>query len=214
MGVSQIMLRSVDLCNLYTYQYAKNLIDKLTIPHSEATNETANAWIDSVKVRENNGRDDVTDYLMPASPGSMLSTIEYPSNPMPEVQSWIASATQNEEKYRDCDKNVKQKDEEVQPSLHQLVTEHLNGQGGVADAEEILRQIRAQVNACLNEMQTELGEWNAKLMPAEGSLKAVVNDLANYKTSIFRKNLTDEKKQMYVWPRSILPKCNVKYDAM
>lgn len=194
MGVSQIMLRSVDLCNLYTYQYAKNLINKLTIPHSEATNETANAWIDSVKVRENNGRDDVTDYLMPASPGSMLSTIEYPSNPMPEVLSWMASATQNEEKYRDRDKNVKQKDEEVQPSLHQLVTEHLNEQGGVADAEKILRQIRAQVKACLNEMQTELGEWEAKQMPAEGSLKAVVHDLANYKTSIFRKNLTDEKK--------------------
>ena len=76
MGASEIVFRGEDLSDIYALKAANIIINKMLNSTKDA-DSIANGWIDSpqVNIRENNGFDNVIDYMLEKTPKFSMSTI-------------------------------------------------------------------------------------------------------------------------------------------
>lgn len=183
-GACEIIYRGDTLAEIYQAKAAQILINKLTTTDDDA-NVIANAWIDSaeVKIRENNGRDDVIDYLATRDAQWSLS-INDMDNPTPEVDNCIQVNRINPD---DITKKTEQLLTRTNTKLQELIAKHLNGEGGVALAKNVLDEVESQIDICLKEMQTEKEEMTTSLPLNKSKIDSLIAEVKRL-DGIFQKS--------------------------
>jgi len=191
LGVCEIMFHGEDLRDIYANKAAKRLIERL-LNSCIDTDVIVNAWIDSpeVNIRENNGFDNVIDFMLPKQPSFQFTSIDDKANATPEVDSYLNTARPKD---GIVDGKIKELSDRVFNKLHDLIKKEINQECGIGGAENIVVAIQAQVNLFLNEMNSEVEELKDQLPKIESSLKIAIKDLSDYNGKFFKRSSTLEE---------------------
>lgn len=191
LGVCEIMFHGDELKELYAEKSAKRLIERL-LNSCINTDVIVNAWIDSpeVNIRENNGFDNVIDYILPKNPTFQFTSIDDKANATPEVDSYLATA---KPKDGTIDLRIKELSNRVEQELHKLLKKEINQECGIGGTENIIIGIQAQINLFLGEMNNEVEDFKDLLPKIDSSLKIAIKDLSDYNGKFFKKRSTLEE---------------------
>lgn len=192
LGVCEIMYHGEDLKELYACKATQHVIERLLNGGCVDTNTIVNAWIDSEKVniRENNGFDNVINFLLSLQPPYPFTSIDDKSNPANEVESYVKSSLPKD---GDVEKKVKELKERVIKELRSLIKKEINQECGVGACESIVLGITSQVDIFLAEMCEEVEALKIQLPKIESSLKIAIKDLTELNGKFFkRKNSLEE----------------------
>ena len=185
MGACEILYRGNEISKIYSIKAAKLLIERL-FNSCEDADVIVNAWIDSqeVNIRENNGNDNVIDYLYDKVPKYDL-TINDNGNAMPEVETYLNSVAANSEKLNE---RTLQLTSRVKEQLRNLLERHINKECGISTAENIIAGIQAQVEIFLGEMKSEKEQLVDNEPRYKASIETAVADLSDYDKKFFKKS--------------------------
>lgn len=184
MGVCEIMYRSSDLSRYYSMKAAKYVIEQM-LNSCEDADAIANTWIDSVNIRENEGNDNVIDYICSKEPRLSDFNINDPSNPRPEAEMFIAG-----NKYRDgvLDGRADELKAKVSEALERLMFEQINKECGIASAANIIGSLKSQVAIFLSEMKSEKESFQNMEAKLKSTLDIACDDLSDYDRKFFKKS--------------------------
>jgi hypothetical protein len=177
LGMSEITFRATELSELYSEKAAREIAAALLSPGSNADTE-ANTWIDTEKIRENNGRDDVIDFLLKKNPNVMLSAIYDNANPDADIKNYRIQkgvAVDSNELTAKVDE-LKQR---IKASFQAKIRDIVNSRGPVY-AQEFIGQTRVQIDICLKEMRDELQGFQSSITAKDSAIKTAVEE---YKTA-------------------------------
>ena len=186
MGVCEILFKGDALQLIYNYKVVKALIDRLRSSSADMDVE-ANAWIDSpeVNIRENNGKDNVIDFLLDKNVKYPITEINERVNPHPEVEGFLNGSAAP--KQDEVDAKVTELSRRVKGELNKLITAHINQEEGVEKTRKLLDILLQQVTVFKNEMNNELkGIESDKLPKAENALNAAESDLSEYNKKLIK----------------------------
>ena len=206
MGASEIVFRGADLSRIYAIKTSNYIIENL-LNSCVDTDSIVNNWIDKpeVNIRENNGMDNLIDYLMPKNPKFPMAEINDPENAESEVFTFVASSMPKDE---DVMRRSAEKQERVRTELHRLIVAQTNRNCGVGAAEKVIMGLKAQIDVMLGEMRSERDEFSEKAPRIEQSLKAQANELAEYNGKFFKsKGKLEERKQDLIGTGNVLAVC-------
>ena len=177
MGACEIVYHSDILAEIYKYKAAVNIIDRL-FDYCGGANNIANDWIDSIKIRENNGQDHVTDYIAPKEPryALILEKANY-KDPSYAVNTNIFTNRLNGD---EIDEKIETLRTKVCGELRNLLIANINKECGVALAKNILEEIRVQIGFCLAEMKQEKEYLTKMKSSLKTNLETTVADLKCY----------------------------------
>ena len=194
LGVSEIVFHTQILADVYCRLAARLLIGKM-LNSENSMNDVANAWIDmpSVNIRENNGQDNVIDYIMKKQPRFPIADIDDKKRPEAEVHTWLTQVTDEAEDVKTYPAKVAELLDKVKKELALLVRQRTNRSGGIKETIELLTCINGQIELFLGEMNEEKTAYQERQRPLEASLQATINDLAGYSRPLFGVNRTSEK---------------------
>ena len=164
----------------------RRVIDRL-LNNTVDVDAKVNAWIDSgeVNIRENNGQDNVIDFLLPLQPNYSFTSIDDKSNPTPEVESYVKSSMPKD---GEVVKKIKELKDKVEPELLKLIKKEINEECGVATCERLLDGIEKQVDLFLGEMQDEVKDLKEDKLPKmQASLELAKKDLVELDGKFFKK---------------------------
>lgn len=155
MGICEVIYNGETLSEIYSIKASKNIIERL-LNSCVDTDLIVNSWIDSaeVNIRENNGNDNVIDFLWSKAPKYDLNVSDY-GNPKPEVD---INLDQNAVDSQKINGKVTELTTRVRGELRKLIVKHINTECGVSTAKNILDGIRSQVDIFMGEMQSEKDE--------------------------------------------------------
>lgn len=193
-GMCEITVNSNELSSLYSMKAAQYIIDDLLSCTDDAT-APATGWINDMQIRENNGFDQVIDYMFPANPRSEMPEIINCSSPSGEVNSWLDVVARQADDIRNYPEKVQELSTRVENNLDTFVDSNLQAHG-VMFAKNVLEAIIAQIDACYNEMTDELGIYRENKNVAEGLLNSAIATLTNYDHPWYslKHNFTEEYK--------------------
>jgi len=197
LGVSEIIYSGKELSEIYAMKAAKKYINELTNSKEDGATAAA-AWIDdpSVNIRENNNFDHVIDFMLSRTPKHPLEGIEDKSNPKPECLNYI----ERERTESGLEERLLDKTKQVKKSLHDLVVAHLNRDGGVGGARDILNSIQADIDIFLGEMESEKEDWKKKEDSLTSTLGIDAEDLESASGKLFNrilgKNIKEAESQL------------------
>lgn len=193
-GVSQILFHTQMLVDVYARLAAKVLAEQLLNSDNDMTT-VANAWIDmpQVNIRENNGQDNVIDFMFSKQPRFPLADIDDKRRPETEVKAWLTQVTEEADEIKNYQDKVRELLGRVKTEIAKLVANHANRTGGVKETIDLLGTINGQIDLFLGEMNEEKGDLQARVKPLEGTLEGAMKDLAGYRAPIIGKNRTNEK---------------------
>lgn len=191
LGVCEILFRGQDLGEIYSIKAAKRLIEQLLNSCVDA-DTIVNQWIDSkeVNIRENNGFDNVIDYMLNKSPRYPFSAIDNRANAQQEADMYINSAMPKD---GEVDEKIQSLSKRVSDELHKLMVKEVNQECGIGAAESIILGIQAQVNVFVKEMNEELSDLSSRKPGLEAAVKMAVKDLSDYDSKFFKKSSKTEE---------------------
>lgn len=191
LGVCEVLFRGDDLSEIAAIKSAKRLIEQLLNSCVDA-DTIVNHWIDSkeVNIRENNGFDNVIDYMLSKTPRYPFSAIDNRANAQPEVDIFINSAMPKEGVIND---KIQDLSKRVCNELRKLIVKEINRECGIGAVENVIIGIQAQVNVFLNEMNTELEALKNRKPSLEAAVRMAVKDLSEYDSKFFKKSSKTEE---------------------
>ena len=194
LGVAEIKFDGDRLHSLYSLKAAQALARKLLTSQKDVNN-LVNTWIDTpdVNIRENNGQDNVIDFILSKSVRYPLASIEDLENPSLESREWIRAVAEEASDVKRYVDRVRELSDRVQAQVDALVAQYINEDGGVQLTKDILETVNGQIEVFLSEMTTEQTTINDRMKPLEAQLAGAENALRTYKKPFFGKNLTEDK---------------------
>jgi len=194
LGVSEIIFSGEELAHIYALKAAKRYISDLKGGRVDAEGE-ASSWIDSpeVNIRENNNFDNVIDYMLNKNPKAPMEEINDKDNAKGECDVYIA----NNILEPDLNNRILQKIDTVNKNLHNFIVKHVN-ESGISGAKEVLKAIKEQVDIFMDEMKTELDDFQKKEKSLEVQLQTAIEDLTNESgkiVNLFRKSVVKEAEE-------------------
>lgn len=172
-GMSEITFRASELSALYSKKAARELASALLNPGSNADHE-ANTWIDTVQIRENNGHDQVIDFLLSKNPKSVLQDIYDKANPMADITNY-RNLTGVAVSSSELTNQVDQLKTRIKLSFDQKVDQLVNSKGPVYTTE-FLDQLEAQVQICMEEMKTEREDCNNAVHARNSAINTAIEE--------------------------------------
>lgn len=174
MGACEIVYHGKDLAEIYRMKAAINIIARLNSSTADV-NIIANSWIDSaeIRIRENNGSDDLTDHLGSKTPRFNL-TINNTSRP---EDDYNPNKLSNELDKEELEQKVQSKLETARAGLRDLIINHINRDGGIATAKGILSELDSQMSICRKEMTEEKLELVEKIATLNTQIENIAKQL-------------------------------------
>ncbi len=188
LGACEILYRGSELGDIYAIKAAKQIIERLQNSCEDA-DMIVNSWIDSpaVHIRENDGNDNVIDFLYDKSPAYEMSIINDMSNARPEVNMYLDSVKVKEDV---ISAKVNELSSRVKVELNRLMVDCVNKECGISTAKNVLEGIMVQVSLFMNEMKREKEDLLALAPRREAELETAIADLAEYDGKFFKKRDT------------------------
>lgn len=173
-GISEIVYDSKTLSDTFVDKTVSRIATRLLIPLGDANIE-ANAWMDSVKIRENNRKDDVTDYIADSNiaPFSVSDATDVSNDA--KIYSSVMAV-----KPADLSAKVDVLKEKVQASFDEFITKKMNADGGVGTALSIIDELGLQIDLCLGEMRNEIAEKNLMKPQLQSEKEGAIKDLEHF----------------------------------
>lgn len=193
-GMCEITVNSNELSSLYSLKAAQFIIDTLLSSTADATTP-ATGWINDMQIRENNGYDQVIDYMFQGKPKGELPEITNCSSPEGEVNFWLNRVAREADDVKGYPQKVLELSNRVERELDSFVDKHLQ-ENGVKFTGNVLDSIVAQIDACYEEMRNELKKFKEDETKYTGALDSAKAVLANYDHSWYSlsPNRTEEYK--------------------
>ncbi len=183
-GACEILFRGDELAKIYALKASQKVIQLLTSGCNDMST-VANQWIDENKLRENDGRDDVIDYLLDQKPKYPLQDITDTLNPHIEVEQYQLSSMP---KMQDIESKRTNKIKEVQDTLDKIIIKYLNQECGIDNFENLIIGLQQQVEIFVGEMTEEVSELESKRPLLEVNLKTLNNELVEIASKTFMIN--------------------------
>lgn len=183
-GVSEILFDNQSLAKIYANKARIQIISHMLNGGCDDPSAIANAWIDDNHLRENLGKDDVTDYFMAPAPQYMFDSIDDYTNPKPECEQFIEHMALPKEK--DLTQKLTDLQDRVAKELDKLIDTQLNRDCGVYLTEHILHSILKQVELCDEEMKEEMDDKQTRGALLKNAVDSKAKELEEC-TGIFNK---------------------------
>ncbi len=173
LGMSEITFRASELSALYSEKAARELASALLNPGSNV-NIDANTWIDTEQIRENNGQDQVIDFLLPKNPHSVLQDIYDKANPLADINNYrnLQGVAVNT---TDLTAKVEELKKRVKSSFERKIRDLVNTKGPVY-ASDFIGQVKDQVAICLNEMRAEREACVNSVTARDSAVKTAIEE--------------------------------------
>ena len=186
MGICEIVYDGNTLSDIYAIKASKNIIERL-LNSCVDTDLVVKSWIDSpeVNIRENEGNDNVIDYLWPKAPKYDLNVSDH-GNPKPEVDINLDSNQVDSQK---INAKVTALTSKVRGELRKLVAKHINTECGVSTVKNILDGIRAEVDVFMGEMQAEKDEFVDREPAYVAQVETAIQDLKTADSKFFKRGI-------------------------
>jgi hypothetical protein len=180
MGISEILFDGDLLSKLYSLKAARRIIQRLSNACiSKDVNAVANSWIDSpeVNIREDNGQDNVINFILDKTPKIKFSdsTINSTANPKIDVDIYLDEIARPNKGAVDGKINEILLRSRVE--LRKTLVYKLNEEFGIGSSINFLDEVERQLNIFLKEMNDELKDWQIKNKQADGRVESSINDL-------------------------------------
>lgn len=173
LGMSEITFRASELSALYSEKAARELASALLNPGSNVNNE-ANTWIDTEQIRENNGQNQVIDFLLSKNPQTVLQDIYDKANPMADIKNYQGlsgvAVDPNE-----LTQKVGELKHRVKASFAEKIRMLVNTKGPVY-ASEFIGQVKSQIEICLKEMREEKETFQNAVNARESAVKTAIEE--------------------------------------
>lgn len=181
-GISKITFRASELFALFSTMAARELAAALLNPGSNA-NIDANTWIDANQIRENNGQDQVIDYLLPKNPRMPFNSVYNEANPMSDVETYRESPGV-EVDIKDLNAKVDALKERISTSFHDKIRNLVDANGPVY-AMEFIDQVKSQIEICNTEMENERQECLDAITARNSAIKTAIEEYKEAKGKFF-----------------------------
>lgn len=183
-GCAEIVFDGNRLAKIYERKAVVQLINKMLNGGCDDPAIIANNWFDKTKIRENQGKDDIIDYFMPARPPFTLTDLDSPDNPLPECQQFISNRAM--ESQTKLDEKLLSLQNRVDEALTNLLQEQANRECGIYLCQQILLSILNQTELCDDEMKQEKEALDENMPRLESALTTSCKELESYMTHIFK----------------------------
>ncbi len=184
LGMSEITFRAKELSKLYTEKAAREIAAALLNPGSNVDN-AANAWIDAEEIRENNGEDEVIDFLIDKNPRIPLAAIYTPANPWTDINNYrqqVGVAVDS----RELNERVNALKDRISKSFIEKARELVNTKGPVY-TQEFISQVGEQITIMLQEMRDELQGFQSAVTAKQSAIETAVNEFKEANGKFFGK---------------------------
>ena len=173
-GTSDVVFKGKEVANTYAKKVIVRMIQR-AFNSKEDGNRLATTWIDKMKIREDNGQDQVIDFLCAKKPKLSLEITDQ-KDPKAEVdlycESVLKSATDSAEKGK------KELVSNVPPELEAAVSNYLkSGDCFVSTTKDFLSSVKEQINIFIGEKETEKAEFEGKTPSLKQKLEIAIKNL-------------------------------------
>lgn len=182
-GTCEIVFKGEDIAQIYALK-ASNRIIQLLLNSCESGNTEANRWIDSpeVCIRENNGHDNVIDYLFDMNSRIDLSQISDCSDPMTDINAYYSTAIPS-----DLNNKVLVLRNRVASELQKEVSKLVNkGECAISTALDTIKHITKQVQIFLDEMRSEQSKYEKNSPILKEQLETAIRELKDYQNRLIK----------------------------
>lgn len=185
LGMSEITFRASELSALYGEKAARELASILLNPSSNADTE-ANSWIDTEQIRENNGQDQIIDFLLSKNPQTVLQDIYDKANPVADINNYkgLSGVAVNPTELTTKISELKYR---VNASFSDKIRTLVNSKGPVY-ANEFIEQVKSQTEIFLKEMRDEKEKFENACNTREIAIRTAVEEFKDANKKIFGKN--------------------------
>lgn len=188
MAACEIIYSGSTLSNIYQLKAQSLIIDRL-FNSCEDANNIANGWIDSaeVRIRENNGENQLTDTIHPLCPEYPFSVSCYES-PEAEIEQ---SKSLNKIREEELKKIIEEKVASVKSELRKFMAANINRECGLQLSQDVVAQLQAQIVICLNEMREEKDNLEKTQQINESTINSYATTLKNIANTFFKRGLSN-----------------------
>ena len=193
-GACEILFKGKQLAEIYSLKATQRLIQLLLSGCNDITS-VVNQWIDEIKIRENNGRDDIIDFLLNKNPRYPLADISDEINPNVEIEQYLSAAKADLDK---VEARRVEKLQETQETLDELLKKQLNQDCGIDNFENIILGVQQQIELFIGEMVEEEEDLMTRTPQIEITIKTLTAELTEIASKTFilnKKNKLDQKKE-------------------
>ena len=175
-GVCEICYRGGELKKIFTEKVVQRIVERLLNSCAD-TNSIANNWIDAEQIRENNQKDQVIDYICGKTANIPFNAINTPASPKGEVDAYLTNLALP--RPAEVEAKLATLKERIEPSLLALVQKQLNQECGIYSILGVLTNIMQQVEICLDEMRSELEDFQNKEPGLISAKDSAIQELIN-----------------------------------
>ena len=182
LGMSEITFRASELSALYREKAARELAAILLNPNSNADID-ANSWIDTEQIRENNGQDQIIDFLLSKNPQTVIQDIYDKTNPKTDIDNYrglhgvVVNPTELTAKINEIKQRIKS-------SFSDKIRTLVNTKGPVY-AIEFIGQVQSQTEIFLQEMRNEKETFENSSNAHESAIKTAIEEFKDANKKIF-----------------------------
>lgn len=193
-GCAEIIFDGNRLAKIYSRKAVAQLINKMLNGGCDDPATIANNWFDNTKIRENLGKDDITDFFMSPTPQHVFNDIDDPSNPELECLKYVNEYAMEPQKK--LDEKLTDLTSRVNDSLTRLMNEQANRECGIYLCQQILLSILHQTELCDGEMKDEKEQLEGGMPRLESSLKTACKELVECMKTVFKRNRRDYEAEV------------------
>lgn len=173
-GTSDVVFKGKEVADTYAKKVIVRMIQR-AFNSQEDGNRLATTWIDQVKIRENNGQDQVIDALCAKKPKLGLEITDQ-KEPKPEVDLYcdtvIKNATESAEKAK------KELETTVPQNLAETVSGYLkSGDCFITTTKDFISSVKEQIDIFIGEMEEEKAGFEEKTASLKQKLDIAVKTL-------------------------------------
>lgn len=175
MGACEIKISHNILEDIYSLKAAQYLVDQMSAS-TEDSDALARTWIDSARIRENDGNDQLIDRLIPDYQADGVLDIDRES-PQVMIDAYMLGQKVDQNKLSEREAKIY---DETTASFDKYISDMLSRDGGIKTASNVVTNIISQVDIMLAEMKSEHSDFSNKITVHEAEYKTAIEDLSTY----------------------------------
>ena len=182
MGACEIKISHNILEEIYSLKAAQYIVNQMSASN-EDSDALARTWIDSARIRENDGNDQLIDRLIPDFKADGVLDIDRES-PQVMIDAYMLGQKVDQAKLAEREAAIYS---ETTEDFDKFIGGILSKDGGLKTASNVITHIISQVDIMLEEMKAE-HEYFIKYKTAdEAAYKTAVEDLNKYMGKLFKR---------------------------
>lgn len=182
MGACEIKISHNILEEIYSLKAAQYLVNQMSAS-TEDSDALARTWIDSAKIRENDGNDQLIDRLIPDYKADGVLDIDKDS-PQVMIDAYMLAQKVDQAKLAEREAKIYA---ETTESFDKYIGDILSKDGGLKTASNVITHIISQVDIMLGEMKAEHEDFTKFKAADEAGYKTAVEDLNKYMGKLFKR---------------------------